>query len=309
MSRAVIYEAFGGPEVLQLREVPEPHAGPGEVRVRVAAAGLNPMDWADPVAAGGGGAVRPDPAVRLRVRLRRRGRRGGRRRRRFRRGRPGYGGALGRAVADFVVVKASAEGAEGLFHTPDGVSDVVASTLPVAGRTAAAALAAIGLRSGDTVLIGGAAGGVGVFAVQLAKAGRRQRDRDRFGGHLRVPATAGRRARRVRSRARGTGAGAGTRRRDRGDGPVRHGDGRGRAGARRPARADLHHRRGPEPSWRRARHRRHRRRTGRADRITDAILAGQIVVPIAAAFPIEQIRDAVRLQAGRHVHGKVVITL
>src|SRR5579871_2440332 len=45
MSRAVIYERFGGPEVLELRQVPEPHAGPGEVRVRVAAAGLNPMDW------------------------------------------------------------------------------------------------------------------------------------------------------------------------------------------------------------------------------------------------------------------------
>ena len=45
MSRAVIYETFGGPEVLELRDVPEPHAGPGEVRVRVAAAGLNPMDW------------------------------------------------------------------------------------------------------------------------------------------------------------------------------------------------------------------------------------------------------------------------
>ena len=45
------------------------------------------------------------------------------------------------------------------------------------------------------------------------------------------------------------------------------------------------------------------------ERITDAILAGQITVPIAAAFPIEQIRDAVTLQAGRHVHGKVVVTL
>lgn len=45
MSRAVIYEAFGGPEVLEVRDVPEPHAGPGEVRVRVTAAGLNPMDW------------------------------------------------------------------------------------------------------------------------------------------------------------------------------------------------------------------------------------------------------------------------
>ena len=45
MSRAVMYEMFGGPEVLELREVPEPHAAAGEVRVRVVAVGLNPMDW------------------------------------------------------------------------------------------------------------------------------------------------------------------------------------------------------------------------------------------------------------------------
>src|SRR6185295_17271412 len=45
MSRAVVYETFGGPEVLKLREVPEPHARAGKVRVRVAAVGLNPMDW------------------------------------------------------------------------------------------------------------------------------------------------------------------------------------------------------------------------------------------------------------------------
>ena len=35
MSRAVIHDSFGGPEILELREVEEPHAGPGEVRVRV----------------------------------------------------------------------------------------------------------------------------------------------------------------------------------------------------------------------------------------------------------------------------------
>jgi NADPH:quinone reductase-like Zn-dependent oxidoreductase len=169
MSRAVIYETFGGPEVLELREVPEPHAGPGEVRVRVAAAGLNRMDggisslpeaaaqfgitvpsgfgydFAGVVDEVGGGAT--GLAVGDRV----------------------YGGALGRAAADFVVVKVTAEAPDALFHTPDGISDEVASTLPVAGSTAAAALAAIGLRSGDTVLIGGAAGGVGVFTVQLAK--------------------------------------------------------------------------------------------------------------------------------------------
>ena len=43
-SRAVLLEAFGGPEVLNVREVPTPQAGPGEIRVRVTAAGLNPMD-------------------------------------------------------------------------------------------------------------------------------------------------------------------------------------------------------------------------------------------------------------------------
>src|SRR3954453_2725768 len=43
--RAVRLESFGGPEVLDLREVPAPQAGPGQVRVRVTAAGLNPMDW------------------------------------------------------------------------------------------------------------------------------------------------------------------------------------------------------------------------------------------------------------------------
>jgi hypothetical protein len=50
MSRAVVYQTFVGPEVLELRDVPEPHAGPGEVRVRVTAVRvtavrLNPMDW------------------------------------------------------------------------------------------------------------------------------------------------------------------------------------------------------------------------------------------------------------------------
>lgn len=77
-----------------------------------------------------------------------------------------YGGALGSAVADFVVVRAPSDR---LWHTPEGISDEVAGTLPVAGLTAAAAIAAIDLRPGDTVLVGGAAGGVGVFAVQLAK--------------------------------------------------------------------------------------------------------------------------------------------
>ena len=41
--RAAINERFGGPEVLEVRDIVEPHAGPGQLRVRVSAAGLNPL--------------------------------------------------------------------------------------------------------------------------------------------------------------------------------------------------------------------------------------------------------------------------
>ena len=66
MSRAVIHDSFGGPEILELREVKEPHAGTGEVRIRVAAAGLNPMDWFDPLIGRLGPGIWLHPAVWLR---------------------------------------------------------------------------------------------------------------------------------------------------------------------------------------------------------------------------------------------------
>ena len=169
MSRAVIYETFGGSEVLELREVAEPHAGPGEVRVRVAAAGLNPMDWASPCCPSRRrssaspcrpGSVTTSLAWSTRSAAALRASRVGDR---------VYGGAMARAAADFVVVKTPPEGATRSSIRPKASATRWRARSPVAGLTAAAALAAIGLRSGDTVLIGGAAGGVGVFAVQLAK--------------------------------------------------------------------------------------------------------------------------------------------
>lgn len=48
---------------------------------------------------------------------------------------------------------------------------------------------------------------------------------------------------------------------------------------------------------------------GTLARIADLVASGRLVVPIAARYPIEQVREAVTLQAGRHAHGKVVITL
>ena len=166
MSRAVVYEKFGGPGALELRDVPEPHAGRGQVRVRVGAAGLNPMDW--------GISSRPEAAARFGITVPSGfgsdfagvvdevgdGVTG------FAVGDRVYGGAMARAVAEFVVLNPPSEP---VWHTPEGISDEVASTLPVAGLTAAAAVPAIDPRAGDTVLIGGAAGGVGAFAVPLAK--------------------------------------------------------------------------------------------------------------------------------------------
>ncbi|MFB9685956.1 NADP-dependent oxidoreductase [Amycolatopsis plumensis] len=299
MSRAVVYEKFGGPEVLELREVPEPHAGPGEVRVRVTAAGLNPMDWrlaGSAEAAARFGVTLPagfgydfagvvdeaGPGAKHAV------------------GDRVHGGALGRAVADFVVARADDQ----LFPTPDGVSDEVASTLPVAGSSAAAALAAVGLRAGDTVLIGGAAGGVGIFAVQLAK----------LAGAT-VIATA---AEATFPFLRKLGAE-----------PVAYGPGLADRVRNVTAAVDLFGTEtaeaalalgvpperiatiaaGPHPPG-------GVRATGGADaepgalaRIAEAVAAGRLTVPIAAVFPVERIRDAVELQATGHVHGKVVVTL
>jgi NADPH:quinone reductase-like Zn-dependent oxidoreductase len=309
MSRAVIYETFGGPEVLELREVPEPHAGPGEVRVRVTSAGLNPMDW--------GIASRPEAAAQFGITVPSGfgydfagvvdeagdGATG------FAVGDRVYGGALGRAAADFVVVKTPTGVSDALWHTPDGISDEVASTLPVAGSTAAAALAAIGLRPGDTVLIGGAAGGVGVFAVQLARLagatviGTASEATSEFLRQLGAePVAYGPGlADRVRALAP--------------DGITAATDLFGTETAETALAFGVPPERistvaaGPNPPG-------GVRATGGIDaqpdaleKITDAILAGKITVPVAAAFPVEQIRDAVTLQAGRRVHGKIVVTL
>ena len=309
MSRAVIYETFGGPEVLELREVPEPHAGPDEVRVRVAAAGLNPMDWLI--------AARPEAAARFGITVPSGfgydfagvvdevggGTKG------FAVGDRVHGGALGRAVADVVVVKAPAGAPDALFHTPDGIGAEVASTLPVAGLTAAAAMDAIGPRSGDTVLIGGAAGGVGVFAVQLAKLA---------GATVLGTASDGtfEFLRRLGAEPVAYGPGLADRVRAPAPGGVTAAaDLFGTETAEAALALGVPPERistiaaGPNPPG-------GVRATGgfdagpdAMDRITNAIRAGDLTVPIAETFPIERTREAVALQSGHHVHGKIVITL
>lgn len=306
MSRAVIYERFGGPEVLEVREVSQPHAGPGAIRVRVTAAGLNPMDW--------GIAARPELAAQFGVTVPAgfgydfagvvdevgTGATG------FAVGDRVHGGAMGRAVADFLLVDTPPSTTEMVWHTPDGIGDEVAATLPVAGMTAAAALAAIGLRSGDTVLIGGAAGGVGVFAVQLAKLagakviGTASESTFEFLREFGVEPVAYGPGLADRVRALGVTAATDLFGTETAEAALTLGVSPERISTVAA---------GPNPPG-------GVRATGGFDaspdamaQICDAILAGQITVPIAATFPIERIRDAVTEQAGRHVHGKIVITL
>ncbi|WP_405061632.1 NADP-dependent oxidoreductase [Kribbella sp. NBC_01505] len=160
--QAVVYEEFGGPEVLQVREFDEPHAGPGEVRIAVRAAGVNPFDFKVRR-----GYMQPNlPAALPAV--------------------PGYEVAgvvdeVGEGVTDFVVgdevVGWSKTGgyaahavAGAIAKKPAEVSFEEAVTLPVAGETSVRALRELGLKEGETLLVHGAAGGVGVVGVQLAVA-------------------------------------------------------------------------------------------------------------------------------------------
>ncbi len=298
-------ESFGGPEALELREVPEPHAGPGRVRVRVTAASLNPVDWkilANEQTASAFGVSLPagfgndfagvvdevgDGVTGFAV------------------GDRVFGGAFGRAVADHVVVDPAVDR---IRHTPEGLDDATASTLDIAARTADAALGVIGVGAADTVLVGGAAGGVGVFTVQLA----------RLAG-ARVIGTASEASFEF---LRGLGAE-----------PVAYGDGLAdRVRALAPdgitAATDLH---GTEtavaaselgvPAERISTIAAHgvvlpatatgagASDPGALDRVAALIVDGQLTVPIAATYPIDRIRDAVAFQAAGHVHGKIVVTL
>ncbi|MFO0872410.1 MAG: NADP-dependent oxidoreductase [Phycisphaerales bacterium] len=164
--KAVRLSAFGGPEVLTLADVPKPGLRKGEVLVRVVAAGVNPVDWkirngllkamgaplpftlgcdlsGEIVAVGEGVEDRkPGEAVFTFLPPMKTG-----------------------SFAQFAVVPAAT-----LAAKPAALDHVVAGSLPVAGLTAWQALFDHGgLKAGQTVLIQGAAGGVGHLAVQMAK--------------------------------------------------------------------------------------------------------------------------------------------
>lgn len=166
--RAVVIDRFGGPEVLSVRDIDQPEAGPDEVLVRVIAAGTNPVDAK--VRAAGHWAGIELPAV------------------------IGYdaSGVIDRVGSCVRNLQAGQE----VFYTseifrnrhgsyaeyepvpaaivapkPAALSHAEAAAIPLAGGTAWEAIVRrLAVRVGETVLIHGGAGGVGSFAVQFAKA-------------------------------------------------------------------------------------------------------------------------------------------
>lgn len=164
MSKAVQYDSYGDIEVLEVRDVPRPTPGAGEVLVEVKAAGINPGEamirrgglhdrWPATFPSGQGSdfagvvAETGDGAETFAV------------------GDEVLGFTDDRAShAQFVVVPAGQ-----LTAKPPKVPWEVAGALYVAGTTAYAAVRSVALKPGDTVAVAGAAGGVGTIAVQLAK--------------------------------------------------------------------------------------------------------------------------------------------
>ncbi|MER7620759.1 NADP-dependent oxidoreductase [Streptomyces sp. NPDC126503] len=163
---AIVYEEFGGSEVLRhVTDAAVPEPGPGEVRVEVVAAGVNPVDWKRrygwveefypttfPAVPGLEFAGRVDALG------------------------AGAAEATGLAVGDEVFgwTKTGAYAryalADLVLPKPAGLSWEAAASLPVAGETARRVLNLIGVRAGETLFLHGAAGVVGTVAAQLAAA-------------------------------------------------------------------------------------------------------------------------------------------
>jgi NADPH:quinone reductase-like Zn-dependent oxidoreductase len=159
--RALQFTTYGGPEVLTWAEAPDPHAGPGQIRIAVRAASVNPIDWKAVSGAMAGGQPLAGP------------------------GYLGYDaagvvdevgeGVAGVSVGDDVLGRGSNSQAEyavldAWATKPPSVDWAVAAAAGVAGETAERGLRLLDVKAGDTVFIDGGAGGVGAATIQMAVA-------------------------------------------------------------------------------------------------------------------------------------------
>ncbi|PPB48181.1 alcohol dehydrogenase [Arthrobacter pityocampae] len=167
--KAVFYEQYGDPDVLQYGEQPDPKIGPDAVLVDVRASSVNPVDWKItagyldgalptyfPVIPGwdvAGVVVQPGPSVTE-----------------FQAGDEVIGYVRADTVGLGTFAEQVAAPVRTLARKPRNVSWAEAATMPLAGLTAYQSLRAVGVSDGDTVLVHNGAGGVGTYAIQIAKA-------------------------------------------------------------------------------------------------------------------------------------------
>ncbi|MBV9808592.1 MAG: NADP-dependent oxidoreductase [Solirubrobacterales bacterium] len=156
--KAIQYSQFGGPEVLEVAELPDPKPGPGQIRVAVRAAAVNPVDW-----------------------KMRRGRMGGELPQTTGREVAGVVDQVGEGVTDvrpgdrvFGFAAGGGGAAELALLTdyapiPPSLDFAEAAGLPVAVETAVRTLDLLGVTAGTTLLVNGAAGAVGSSATQIAR--------------------------------------------------------------------------------------------------------------------------------------------
>jgi len=302
--KAVRFDRYGGVDVLQVREVEDPVAGPGEVLVAVRAAGLNPgeisireglMHSRFPATFPSGEGTDFAGVVRT-----------------VGDGVGGFGAGdevLGWSEQRSSQAELVAVPAEQLTAKPAAVSWEVAGSLFVASMAAYASVQAVAPQPGETVVVSAAAGGVGSVAVQLARrtgatviglAG--EANHDWLRSHGVVPVTYGDgQADRIRAAAGGPidafidlyGGGYVDLAVELGVDPRRINTIIDHAAAQRVGASTR----------------------GTHDVGTAALLAemaalvadGSLEVPIAATFPLADVREAFRELAARHTHGKVVL--
>ena len=168
--KAIVYRCYGSPDVLKVEDIEKPTPADDEVLVRVHAASVNPLDWhymrGSPYIMRLGTGIGSPDETRLGVDYAGTVEAIGSKVTRFKPGDAVFGGRTG-AFAEYVTVR---EG-RALAMKPANVSFEQAAAVGIAGVTALQALRDHGkLEPGQKVLINGASGGVGTFAVQIAKA-------------------------------------------------------------------------------------------------------------------------------------------
>lgn len=156
--KGVQFSQFGGPEVLEIVELPDPEPAAGQIRIAVRAVGINPVDWKIRSGAMGGGDFPRRTGIDVAGIVDRVG--------------DGVAGvAPGASVFGFAVGGGAAELTlmEHWAPLPSSLDFIHAAALPVAVETATRVLDLLGVGAGHTLLINGASGVVGRAAVQLAR--------------------------------------------------------------------------------------------------------------------------------------------